>query len=64
MDGFHTVEEMVECLKGEHDECLDRNDFWDANANRIQNCMLRFLDDVRMVPNCRAKISSLFSELA
>ena len=59
-NGFHSVEEMVEFLKGEH--------LWDANP--IQNCMLRFLDDVRLgsaqgvVPNCCAKISSLFSEFA
>ena len=66
--GFHTVEGMLEFLKREHNECLDRSEFWDANS--IQNTILRFLDDVRlnaaegMVPNCRAKISSLFSNLA
>ena len=66
--GFHTVEGMLEFLKREHNECLDRSEFWDANS--IQNTILRLLDDVRldaaegMVPNCRAKISSLFSNLA
>ena len=66
--GFHTVEGMLEFLKREHNACLDRSEFWDANS--IQNTILRFLDDVRldaaegMVPNCRAKISSLFSNLA
>ena len=67
-NGFHTVEGMLEFLKREHNECLDRSEFWDANS--IQNTILRFLDDVRldaaagMVPNCRAKIFSLFSNLA
>ena len=64
----HEVEEMLELLKQEHDACLNRNEFWDANS--IQNTILRFLDDVRlnaatnMIQQCREKISSLFSDLA
>ena len=64
----HEVEEMLELLKQEHDACLNRNEFWDAHS--IQNTILRFLDDVRlnaaenMIPQCREKISSLFSDLA
>ena len=59
---------MLELLKQEHDACLNRNEFWDANS--IQNTILRFLDDVRLnaaeniIPPCQEKISSLFSDLA
>ena len=36
----HEVEEMLELLKQEHDACLNRNEFWDANS--IQNTILIF----------------------
>eukprot|EP00435_Cladocopium_sp_Y103_P059564 s875_g21.t1 len=60
--------ELVEFLKNEHDQCVERQEFWDANA--IQNLILIFLDNANagsstaeMVGQCKQKISAMFNDL-
>ena len=62
-----TVEGMVELLKTEHAICLERGEFWDANA--IQNLILEFLQGVRdgisdvMLARCKGRMFEVFAEL-
>ena len=61
-----TLSEMIEFLKAEHAQCLERNELWDANS--VQNLILSFLDEVRsssarsMINRCREKIAEVFGE--
>ena len=41
-----TLSEMIEFLKTEHAQCLERNELWDANS--VQNLILSFLDEVKL----------------
>ena len=58
---------MLEMLKIEHAECLERSELWDANA--IQTVILNFLYDVRtgptrtMLANYRQRVADTFRDL-
>ena len=58
---------MLDILKTEHAECLNRGELWDANS--VQNLILNFLYDVRtgstrtMVANYKQRVAETFGEL-
>ena len=62
-----TLSDMMEFLKAEHAQCLERNELWDANS--VQNLILSFLNEVRansarsMINRCREKIAEVFGKV-
>ena len=61
------LSDMLDMLKTEHAECLNRGELWDANS--VQNLILNFLYDVRtgstrtMVANYKQRVAETFGEL-
>ena len=57
-----TLSDMIEFLKAEHAQCLERNELWDANS--VPNLILS-LDAVQassarsMINRCREKIAEV-----
>ena len=68
-DREQSLEEMLNFIKAEHQGCIDRQEYWDAN--NLQNLILELLEGVRnqvptnsMYGRCRARIVEVFSDLA
>ena len=64
-----SLEEMLNFIKAEHQECSNRNEYWDAN--NLQNLTLELLEGIQnnvptnsMYGRCRARIVEVFSDLA
>ena len=68
-DREQSLEEMLNFIKAEHQGCIDRQEYWDAN--NLQNLILELLEGVQnqvptnsMYGRCRARIVEVFSDLA